>query len=433
MKKSTLKFLVFLMFVMIEPYIMAQAQFDITFEVDMTDADPFNPATDDVYITGSFADWTRPGNDASYKLEPVDQGSMFYSLTIAIDTGEIQYKYFRVIDNTPSWDYGEWLSSSNREVSIHQSETYYDIWGVISSDIYDITFEVDMIDANPFNPETDDVYITGSFTNWVEPGTDITYKMESIEPGSMLYTLTTPIAEGEISYKYFRIISGVPSWENGEWPGEPNREKIIVEPTVFYDIWGELSGSINITFEVDMTTAIPFNPTTDDVYISGTFANWAEPGTDITYKMEPVIGDSMNYRLTVSIMGGEIQYKYFRVIMGVPSWDNPEWNGDPNRVELIYNPIVIYDIWGDILSDIFSIPNSFVYNMYPNPVLTVLNIDNTTDVSQVDVYDATGRIVRTVEVTTAKVTIDVADLQTGVYIVNVHNDKGVQTSKFVKN
>ena len=434
MKIATLKLFIILIFVLIGTYVMAQIQFDITFEVDMTDADPFNPATDDIYITGSFADWTRPGEDASYKLEPVDQGSMFYTLTIAIDSGDIQYKYFRVIDNTPSWDYGEWTGDPNREKSIHQSETYYEIWGVLSSYIYDITFEVDMTNADPFNPTTDDVYITGSFANWAQPGTDITYKMEPIEPGSMSYTLTTPIADGEIQYKYFRVISGVPSWDNGEWEGEPNRERLVVEPTVFYDIWGELSGAIDVTFEVDMTDADPFNPTTDDVYITGSFANWAQPGSDINYKMEPIIGDSLFYRITVSIVGGEIQYKYFRVIMGVPSWDNPEWDGDPNRVEIVYNPMVFYDIWGDILSDIFSTPNSFIYNMYPNPVLTVLNIDNTLEVTSVEIFDVTGKVVRSTQVAFVQnVTIDVAELQVGVYIVKVTNNKGIQSSKFIKN
>ena len=410
----------------------AQTQYDITFEVDMTNADPFNPETEDVYITGSFAGWTRPGDDDSYKLEPVEQGSMFYTLTVAIDTGEIQYKYFRVIDNEPSWDYGEWIGDPNREVLINQTTTYNDIWGVITSDIYDVTFEVDMTDADPFNPETDDVYITGTFTNWATPGSDITFKMEPVEPGSMFYTLTLPVAAGDIMYKYFRVILGVPSWDNGEWIGD-DREKLVVGSTVFYDIWGQISGTIDVTFEVDMTDAIPFNPTTDDVYITGDFTGWVQPGTDLSYKLEPVEQGSMFYRLTVSIEGGEIMYKYFRIIMGVPSWDYGEWVGDPNRVELIYNPTTIYDIWGDILSDIFTIPNSFTYNMYPNPVLTILNINNTSDVSQIDVFDATCRMVRTVEVATAQVTIDVADLQTGVYIVVVHNDKGTQTSKFVKN
>lgn len=433
MKKLTLKFLVILMFVLCGSYIMAQTQFDITFEVDMTNADPFNPDTDDVYITGSFTDWTRPGNDISYRLEPIEQGSMFYTLTIAIETGDIQYKYFRVIDNNPSWDYGEWTGDPNREQSIDNSATYHEIWGVLSSDIYDITFEVDMTDADPFNPEIDDVYITGSFANWAQPGTDITFKMEPVETGSMFYTLTLPIAAGDIMYKYFRIVSGVPSWDNGEWTGEPNRERLVVEPTVFYDIWGEIPGSIDVTFQVDMTDAFPFNPTTDDVYITGSFADWAQPGSDISYKMEPLEAGSLLYRSTFSIVGGEIMYKYFRVIMGVPSWDNPEWDGDPNRVEVIYNPITIYDIWGDILSDILNEPNIFTYSIYPNPVITLLNIGNTSEVSQINIFDATGRMVKTVEVATAQITINVADLQAGVYIVHVHNVNGNHSSKFIKN
>lgn len=433
MKKSTFKLLAILMFVLTGTYINAQTQFDITFEVDMSDIDTFNPATDDVYITGSFAEWTRPGDDASFKLLPVEQGSMFYTLTVAIDTGEILYKYFRVIDNNPSWDYGEWIGEPNREVSIYQTETILDTWGVISTDIYEVTFEVDMTNAEPFNPTTDDVYISGNFAGWTTPGDDIAYRLEPTEAGSMLYTLTTPISAGEIEYKYFRIIDGVSSWDYGEWVGELNRERIVVEPTVFYDIWAEFPGSISTTFEVDMTDASPFNPTTDDVYITGTFSDWAQPGSDISYKLEPTEVGSLYYRSTYSIVGGEIMYKYFTITMGVPSWDNPEWVGDPNRVEIIYNPIIIYDIWGDVLSDIFNEPNEFTYSMYPNPVLTVLNIDNTSHVSQINVYDATGRIVKTVDVTSEKVVIDVANFQTGVYIVNVTNDKGTQSSKFVKN
>lgn len=120
--------------------------------------------------------------------------------------------------------------------------------------------------------------------------------------------------------------------------------------------------------------------------------------------------------------------------MGVPSWDNPEWDGDPNRVEIVYNPMVFYDIWGDILSDIFSTPNSFIYNMYPNPVLTVLNIDNTLEVTSVEIFDVTGKVVRSTQVAFVQnVTIDVAELQVGVYIVKVTNNKGIQSSKFIKN
>ncbi len=35
--------------------------------------------------------------------------------------------------------------------------------------------------------------------------------------------------------------------------------------------------------------------------------------------------------LRVEVDSGEILYKYFRVINGEASWDNDEWEGDPNR------------------------------------------------------------------------------------------------------
>ncbi len=188
-----------------------------------------------------------------------------------------------------------------------------------------------------------------------------------------------------------------------------------------------------ITFQVDMTNADPFDPVTDEVFISGDFAGWTTPGEDVAYKMEPIDVGSLFYTLTISIAEGDILYKYARVINGAATWDNAEWAGDPNRTASITASVIIEDVWADIEAGIFGQPNEFTYSMYPNPVLTVLNIDNTSDVNQVDVYDATGRLVRTVEVTTAKVTIDVAELQTGVYILNVHNEKGTQTSKFIKN
>lgn len=108
---------------------------------------------------------------------------------------------------------------------------------------------------------------------------------------------------------------------------------------------------------------------------------------------------------------------------------------DPNReVTVDTLAATIDDVWADIEAGIFTEPNIFTYSMYPNPVITLLNIDNTSDVSQIDVYDVTGKLVRTVQLEMAQsVTIDVAELQTGVYFVNVHNDKGTQSTRFIKN
>lgn len=302
---------------------------------------------------------------------------------------------------------------------------------VMAQTQYAITFTVDMTDADPFDPATDEIYMSGSFAGWAQPGTDVMYKMEPLEVGSMVYTFTATIDSGEVMYKYFRVIDGAASWDFGEWTGDPNRKIYITGDATLDNVWANKPR--DVTFNVDMTGADPFDPATDAIYIGGDLANgWAQPGTLSPYMMTS--DDDVNYTITLLLYPGTHMYKYFRVIDGAPSWDNGEWTGDPNR-EVVTDTIAITfdDIWAEKPAGIFNEPNEFAYSMYPNPVLTILNIDNTSDVSQIDVFDATGRIVRTVEVTTEKVVIDVADLQTGVYIVNVTNDKGSQSSKFVKN
>ncbi len=305
---------------------------------------------------------------------------------------------------------------------------------VMAQTQFSVEFIVDMTDAETFNPDTDDIYMSGTFAGWAEPGSDVAYKMEPLDVGSMFYTLTATIDEGEVMYKYFRVIDGVTSWDNGEWTGDPNRKVFLTGETMYENVWANKPH--DITFTVDMTPADPFNPATDDVYIAGSLANgWAMPGSVSAYMMTPLEVGSMFYTITLLLYPGDEMFKYFRVIDGVASWDNGEWTGDPNR-EVTVDTVaaIIENEWGDLVAGIFTEPNIFTYSMYPNPAITLLNIDNTSDVSQIDVYDVTGKLARTVQLDAApSVSIDVAELQAGVYIINVYNKKGVQTSKFVKN
>jgi type IX secretion system substrate protein len=304
---------------------------------------------------------------------------------------------------------------------------------VMAQTQYEITFQVDMTDADPFDPATDEIFMSGSFAGWAQPGSDVTYKMEPLEVGSMLYTLTATIDSGEVQYKYFRIIDGAASWDNGEWTGEDNRIVYPTGATEYANMWA--NRPVVVTFIVDMTDADPFNPTTDAVYIAGTLANgWTKPGEISAYMMTPLDAEPMKYGIDLSLYVGDYAYKYFRVIDEVPSWDNGEDIPTDRTVTVDTLTTDVMDVWSDIEAGIFGEPNEFTYSMYPNPVVTLLNIGNTSDVSQVEVFDITGKLVRTVEVASVQqVTIDVAELQTGVYIVNVRNDKGIQTSKFVKN
>lgn len=294
---------------------------------------------------------------------------------------------------------------------------------------YEITFTVDMAGVEGFTVGTDDVWMSGDFAGWTEPGTDETYKMTFVE--GTLFSLTATIDSGLVQYKYFKSMDGAISWASGEWDGDPNRTYYTREVKTLEDMWG--TKPQEVTFNVDMSLADPFDPATDAVYIAGDFASsWAQPGTLSPFMLTTV--DDVNYILTLNVTKGEHMYKYFLVSNGEPSWDGGEWAGDPNRALIVDTiAVTLADIWAEQPAGIFNEPNEFTYSMYPNPVISVLNIDNTADASQVDVFDATGRMVRSIEISAEKVVIDVADLETGVYIVNVHNEKGTQSSKFVKN
>jgi len=103
-----------------------------------------------------------------------------------------------------------------------------------------VTFYVDMRGSGEFDPETDDVYMGGSMFDWDEPGTNPDAQLEPEEAYSKIYSITLGLIPGTYEYKFFRVIDDQPSWDNGEWPGDPNRSVDITEDTHLYHYWSEL-------------------------------------------------------------------------------------------------------------------------------------------------------------------------------------------------
>ncbi len=225
---------------------------NVTFSVDMTDADPFDPATDDIYLSGSFVNWPQPGTNPDLKFTPTTENPMIYTLTHEFtDPGAIYYKYFRVISGAASWDNGEWTGDPNRKVIITGETTLNDIW---ADKPVTVTFNVDMTDADPFDPTMDDVYIAGDLANgWAQPGTIADYMLVPTVENDMIYTISLLLYKKDYSYKYFRIIDGMASWDNGEWTGDPNRAITADTTKTVDDIWGSPAGIYNhdaITFNI---------------------------------------------------------------------------------------------------------------------------------------------------------------------------------------
>ena len=81
---------------------------------------------------------------------------------------------------------------------------------------------------------------------------------------------------------------------------------------------------------------------------------------------------------------------------------------------------------------IFSNKETHAFKLYPNPVGDILNLSNLEDVSKVDIFDVTGKLVLTRDVETRQVMINTSELTNGIYIVSYQTSNGVLTSKFVK-
>ena len=73
-------------------------------------------------------------------------------------------------------------------------------------------------------------------------------------------------------------------------------------------------------------------------------------------------------------------------------------------------------------------------NIYPNPASDRVTIATEVRVEEIAIYDIYGRTMRQqVNETTSQQVIDVADLENGIYFINIKTDKGNIVKRFIKN
>ena len=74
------------------------------------------------------------------------------------------------------------------------------------------------------------------------------------------------------------------------------------------------------------------------------------------------------------------------------------------------------------------------FEMYPNPVSDVLNIQlpTGTDKVEVGVYDYTGRLVSTKTISSNDSTLDVQNISKGIYIIRVTTNSKIGVQRFIK-
>jgi hypothetical protein len=129
--------------------VVEEVLYEVTFNVDMTYASDFDPASDVVYITGSILGWVEPGNDPDNQTMTQVGETMIWTKTLMLAPGDYAYKYF--INET--WAGGEWDGGADRTLTVSEDVEVNDIFGWRTS--VDEPAVISNLNAypNPFNNE----------------------------------------------------------------------------------------------------------------------------------------------------------------------------------------------------------------------------------------------------------------------------------------
>ncbi len=390
------------------PEVPAQMH-QVTFHVDMTTATDFDPGLDVVYITGTYNGWSTPGDDPETQLmEQVDDSSV-YTITLMLETGEVAYKYFlnpgwsegewsgdpnRVIhvdaDMTVDNVWGVLDGHYTVTFDVRDEEDQPVDNGVVTFDgvsypqghyqVLDVppgtwTWQVA---APGFSPQSGMVEVVDE---------DVTVSMV-LEPGEPVFPVTLSVNDASGLYQALMLYGDLTDWESipmnedpphqwhytmylepGTWEwgvygddGSGELEWLLPGDNLSFVLHedGEISGETSfvieapepgthpVTFLVDMSTAVDFDPEYDIVHLTGTMLDWATPGDDPANQVMSRVDDSMVWSKTLELEAGYYEYKYFLN----DGWDQGEWGGTDNRSLDVDGAMTVEDEWGGYEGDL---------------------------------------------------------------------------------
>ncbi len=364
----------------------------VIFNVDMEGAVAegdvaFDPDIHRVFITGTFADWAQPGSDDAYELHPAGNEAKTFQ--------EILYENFSGGEIPEGW----------LNLDEDGDGNVWEVVGPPGHSPYDGDYAVMSAswDGAPLTPD-----------NWL---------------------ITPQITNVTDDY----VLSFYVKTQDPDWPSE--KLDVLVsttgtDPDDFTSIYSDV-----MTDDVWEQVVLPLEDFEGEhIYIA--FRHW--DSTDWFQIVLDAIkiegtpedngngnGEEMIYTLTLDILEGNHEYKYF-LVEDDPSWDLGEWEGDPNRSINVDGDKTVNDIWGFIddtsIDEIMVAENELL--LYPNPAHTNLNVVSDQMIRDIRIYDITGRVVFSQEVMDNTFKVDVSAMRNGLYIMQVNTSNGVRAHKF---
>lgn len=110
-------------------------------------------------------------------------------------------------------------------------------------------------------------------------------------------------------------------------------------------------------------------------------------------------------------------------------WKVSPFNDSVDNAGFVYVDNILLTTNSVLSNDNFTKTN---FKVYPNPASTELTIDSANDINNISVINMLGQEVFSRKVSSTLETINISNLQSGIYMVKVDADNGSSTQKFTK-
>ena len=97
-----------------------------------------------------------------------------------------------------------------------------------------------------------------------------------------------------------------------------------------------------------------------------------------------------------------------------------------------YETDTVTDLGTHTLSVSVNVLNETNVTLYPNPVQSNELYFNSSPPLNVEIYDITGKLILSKNLKNSSKSIEISDLNSGLYIVKMTNDFGVQVKKLIR-
>ncbi len=283
----------------------------VTFTLNTSTGSGFTDSTSTLLIRGSFNGWA--GSD----WQMTNVGGDYWTFTSdSLAAGTYEFKYVMVDDAGEHWE-----STGNRALSVSgPADLPVDFWEngttppYTETDSVDVWFRVSTAGIADYAGAT--MYIAGTMNGW--SGEPLTPEGDStFWSGQYSFAATGDTVE-------YKFLHG-----DGGWEGVSNRSAIVTrDTTLAFVYWNNTPPTnlspVNVTFNLNTSTAAGFTDSTETLVIRGSLNGWA--GSD--WQMTNVGGDYWTYTTTAPLAIADYEYKYVMI----DALGNDNWESTDNRL-----------------------------------------------------------------------------------------------------